>query len=185
MRFFYDTEFLENGKTIELISIGMITEDESECFYAVNQDAPWEAIFRNDWLRQNVMNSISHGVSLRPYTRITLTDEYAMSKTKIASLLLDFVNYSLSDGEKAEFWAYRGAYDQVTLAQLYGKLLQVPDPLPKFTMDLKQLAIMKGNPEVPKQDYDEHNALADARHNLKVFNFLMGDNGCGITEEYV
>ena len=34
MRIFYDTEFLEDGKTIDLISIGMVAEDGRE-YYAV------------------------------------------------------------------------------------------------------------------------------------------------------
>ena len=36
MKIFYDTEFIENGRTIELISIGMVAEDGRE-LYLVNQ----------------------------------------------------------------------------------------------------------------------------------------------------
>src|SRR4051812_11038169 len=34
MKYFYDTEFLEDGQTIELISIGIVAEDGRE-YYAV------------------------------------------------------------------------------------------------------------------------------------------------------
>ena len=34
MRYFYDTEFLEDGETIDLISIGIVAEDGRE-YYAV------------------------------------------------------------------------------------------------------------------------------------------------------
>lgn len=35
MRYFYDTEFIDDGRTIELISIGMVSEDGRE-YYAVS-----------------------------------------------------------------------------------------------------------------------------------------------------
>jgi hypothetical protein len=35
----YDLEFLEDGRTIELISIGMVCDDGRE-YYAVNRDMP-------------------------------------------------------------------------------------------------------------------------------------------------
>lgn len=184
MRFFYDTEFLEDGKTIDLISFGIVTENESDCFYAVNQNAPWEAIYRNEWLRNNVMTSIDHRVYHAPYDRVVLTDEHAMSKKMIAKRLLNFVEENTPTDAEPEFWAYYGDYDHVVLSQLYGSMLQLPDGFPMFTMDIKQLAVMKGNPELPKQDYGAHNALADARHNLKMFNYLLS-NDIGITEEYV
>lgn len=183
MRFFYDTEFLENGTTIDPLSFGIVNETESDCFYAVNQDADWEAAFRNDWIRRNVLNSISHRLTLNPL-RIILTDEYAMTKNMIAKRLVDFVEANTPEGDTAEFWAYYGDYDHVVLSQLYGTMLQLPNGFPMFTMDIKQLAVMKGSPKLPEQDYDEHNALADARHNLKMFNFLLS-NDIGITEEYV
>lgn len=37
-RYFYDTEFIEDGKTIDLISIGVVCEDGRE-FYAESQEA--------------------------------------------------------------------------------------------------------------------------------------------------
>lgn len=48
MRYFYDTEFIDDGRTIELISIGMVSEDGRE-YYAVStafdpqQAGPWSA----------------------------------------------------------------------------------------------------------------------------------------------
>lgn len=35
MRYFFDTEFYEDGKTIDLVSIGIVAEDGRE-LYAVN-----------------------------------------------------------------------------------------------------------------------------------------------------
>lgn len=38
MKYFFDTEFIEDGKTIELLSIGIVSEDGRE-FYAESLDA--------------------------------------------------------------------------------------------------------------------------------------------------
>ena len=54
MRYFYDTEFLEDGRTIDLISIGIVAEDGRE-LYLVNANAPWSRIRRHDWLMDNVV----------------------------------------------------------------------------------------------------------------------------------
>ena len=32
MRYFYDTEFIDDGRTVELISIGVAAEDGRECY---------------------------------------------------------------------------------------------------------------------------------------------------------
>lgn len=159
-RFFYDTKFIEDGKTIELISIGIVTvtEDDTGSYYAVNADAQWDKIQQHPWLMKNVV----------PQLEI----EYARSKHAIRSNLIDFVNKYQEDGTDNEFWAYYGDYDHIVLAQLFGTMLQLPNNFPIFTMDIKQLAVHKGNPQLPKQAYGEHNALADARHNLVIYNFL-------------
>lgn len=53
-RFFYDTEFIEDGRTIDLISIGLVAEDGRE-YYAVNRDMPVKQISRHEWLMANVV----------------------------------------------------------------------------------------------------------------------------------
>lgn len=74
-RVFYDTEFIESGSTIDLISIGMVTDDGRE-YYAVNGDlddttqhdpdlrggyigkTPWDRIMAEPWLVKNVVPSL-------------------------------------------------------------------------------------------------------------------------------
>ena len=46
MRYFYDTEFIEDGSTIELVSIGIVAEDGRE-FYAVSTE--FDASNANEW----------------------------------------------------------------------------------------------------------------------------------------
>ncbi len=54
-RFFYDTEFIEDGTTIDLVSIGVVDETGRE-FYAVStQFDPGKAI---PWVRRNVLDQL-------------------------------------------------------------------------------------------------------------------------------
>ncbi len=71
-----------------------------------------------------------------------------------------------------QLWAWYGAYDHVVYAQLFGRMIDLPDGLPRFTCDLKQEAERLGNPRVPEQETGQHDALEDARHNRVIAQFL-------------
>jgi hypothetical protein len=51
----------------------------------------------------------------------------------------------------------------VALAQLFGRMIDLPDGFPMWTNDLRQEVERRGNPALPKQESAEHDALADAR----------------------
>ncbi len=54
-RYFYDCEFIEDGRTIELVSIGVVDESGRE-FYAVSSEFdPQRAI---DWVRRHVLDKL-------------------------------------------------------------------------------------------------------------------------------
>src|SRR4051794_9731980 len=55
-RYFYDTEFIEDGSTIDLISIGLVADDGRE-YYAAQQQTrkQWKRLHKHDWLRENVL----------------------------------------------------------------------------------------------------------------------------------
>lgn len=52
MRYFYDCEFIEDGRTIELVSIGVACEDGRE-FYAVSTEFDPERA--GPWVRRHVL----------------------------------------------------------------------------------------------------------------------------------
>ena len=52
VRYFYDTEFIDNGRIIELISIGVVAEDGRE-YYAISTEFDPERAGR--WVRANVL----------------------------------------------------------------------------------------------------------------------------------
>jgi hypothetical protein len=59
--YWYDTEFLEDGRTIDLISIGIVAEDGRE-YYAVSDETTRgklnRRIRKHDWLMANVVPSL-------------------------------------------------------------------------------------------------------------------------------
>ena len=169
MKIFYDTEFLEDGETIDLISIGMVREDGRE-YYAIQQRTwrEWRKIYRHEWLRENVMPSLPriHGdrrlqVSTRTNPMaIDLDSTWMKPRAQIRREVEAFVLGT----PDVHLWAWYGAYDHVAICQLFGRMIDLPANFPKWTNDLRQEADRLGNPELPKQTSGVHNALADAKH---------------------
>lgn len=71
MRYWYDTEFHEDGHTVDLISIGIVAEDGRE-YYAVNHDADWDRVKKNEWLCENVVPHLP----LTPGGRVATHDKH-------------------------------------------------------------------------------------------------------------
>ncbi|MBA3411379.1 MAG: polyadenylate-specific 3'-exoribonuclease AS [Geodermatophilaceae bacterium] len=148
-RYFYDTEFIEDGHTIDLISIGVVDENGRE-FYAVSTE--FDADKAIPWVRRNVLGQLP-----------SPADEAWRSRTEIRDELLSFLT---GPGEGIELWAWFASYDHVALAQLWGPMTDLPRAIPRFTLELRQRWADLGKPELPAAGSDAHDALADARHNL-------------------
>ncbi|GAA4388491.1 polyadenylate-specific 3'-exoribonuclease AS [Tsukamurella soli] len=157
MRFFYDTEFIEDGRTIELVSIGVVGEDGRE-FYAVSTEFDPERA--GPWVRVNVLSKLPPPAAKVWRSRARIRDE-----------LLDFLTAAPGD---VELWAWVAAYDHVALCQLWGPMTALPRALPRFTRELKQLWDFSGRPALPPAPSDAHDALADARHNLAKYRAITG-----------
>lgn len=155
MRFFLDCEFYEDGRTIDLISIGVVCEDGRE-LYAVSTEAELHRV--SPWLRANVLPK------LPPYS-----DSAWMPRALIRESLARF---TLSE-TPIEFWGYYADYDWICLCQLFGTMMDLPECFPKFCRDLKQLSVDVGSPKHPPDPKGEHNALVDARWNRDLYTFLM------------
>ena len=56
-------------------------------------------------------------------------------------------------------------------------MIDLPEGVPMWTNDLKQECARLGDPRVPEQGPGEHNALADARHNRDIAEFLAARTG--------
>ncbi|MFD1046574.1 3'-5' exoribonuclease domain-containing protein, partial [Kibdelosporangium lantanae] len=94
MKFFYDTEFIEDGTTIDLVSIGVVAEDGRE-FYAVSTE--FDPDRAGQWVRENVLDKL-------PSTG----DKAWKDRATIRAELLKFLS---PHGENVELWAWFAAYD--------------------------------------------------------------------------
>lgn len=182
----YDTEFLEDGRTIELISIGIVCEDGRE-YYAVNSDMPRDRIEGNYWLMRHVVPQLPVNVYGQPKRQFSLDRRSTLVKPKwvIANEVREFLVGDLTpagehngqpfyfDTDLPELWADYAAYDHVALAQLWGRMIDLPEGVPMFTNDLQQA--LRNAPDgfvAPEQADGQHNALADAQHVLTVLDAL-------------
>lgn len=149
MRFWFDTEFIEDGKTIDLISIGVVAADGRE-FYAELEECDLSRA--SDWVRENVF----------PHLTGKRTPRAVVAQELIAFM-----------GEKPEIWAYYADYDWVVLCQLFGRMIDLPKGWPMFCRDVKQLCDSKGNPPLHTEVYGEHSALNDARWAKQKWEWLV------------
>ena len=175
MRYWFDTEFIEDGKTIDLISIGIVAED-GRMYYAVSTQFNRVKLFDNPWLVEHVAPHLPWD-PLPPGTPLTWvtaepdwSSEWWKDRAKIARDIQAFCDPQKYG--KPEFWAYYADYDWVALCQLFGRMIDLPRDWPMWCRDIKQLAWMLGDPKLPEQGKDEHHALADARWNREAFEFL-------------
>ncbi|NCL73772.1 3'-5' exoribonuclease domain-containing protein [Rhodococcus sp. YH1] len=171
MKYFYDTEFLEDGRTIDLISIGIVAEDGRE-YYAVNADADWGRIARHPWLVENVVSKLGVKRSERK-SHDRIRDEVA----RFLDPFQPYTNPALRGHRNVgapELWAWYGAYDHICLAQLFGRMIDLPPWIPMWTNDLRQEQHRLGDPKLPAQPAGLHNALDDARHLRVQYDALLG-----------
>ncbi len=160
MRYWLDTEFIEDGRTIDLISIGIVAEDGRE-YYAVSSE--FNESKASPWVKKNVL----------PHIDMTI----AVPRKTIRNQVLLFVgnyHYEHDTGRRKshEFWAYYGAYDWVALCQLFGPMVDLPDGWPMYARDIKQWCDDLGNPILPSQGKNLHHALADSKWTKTAWEYL-------------
>jgi hypothetical protein len=196
VKYFLDTEFIEDGKTIDLISIGMICEDGRE-LYLINDDCDFAKA--SPWVWENVLEPMGIVVEDHEVSVFPEVDQLMVAKSDIAFDVLMFtkwhclkeriqlpktIDFEEKDRlykhllkaeitDKPEFWGYYADYDWVAFCQLFGTMMDLPKGFPMYCRDIKQLCDDLGNPRLPEEGKDEHHALADARWNEKAYDFLI------------
>jgi 3' exoribonuclease, RNase T-like len=174
MKYWFDTEFIEDGRTIDLISLGIVAEDGREYYAISNEFNPNNA---SEWVKQNVLIHLPHRWFPEWQSRMNIrrgVAEFLGAVFPNDGIASGFV---LPDGsEKPEVWAYYADYDWVVFCQLFGTMMDLPKGFPMYCRDIKQECDRLGNPKLPQQQEREHNALADARWNKKAWEFLQAIN---------
>jgi hypothetical protein len=171
-RFFFDTEFIEDGKTIDLISLGMVAvvrgpgpaapgvlsrhppKDPAEPwvhgeFYVVNSECDHSRA--DPWVTEHVL------------TKLPANRGHWIPRQLIRERLEAFVRQY---PPPYQFWAYFADYDWVVLCQLFGKMIDLPKGFPMFCHDVKQEMSRLGfrKEMLPSGDTTlDHDALHDAK----------------------
>lgn len=141
-RIWFDTEFIEDGKTIDLMSIGMVDE-EGNTLYLESKECDLSRA--SEWVQVNVIPHLQGGDAL-------------VSRAEMLREIKRFAGY------KPEFWAWYSSYDWITLCQLHGKMVDLPNHWPRYCRDFRQIVDMEGidTKLFPKLEGNAHNALDDA-----------------------
>ena len=103
MKYWFDTEFIESSRHLDLISIGIVSEDGRE-LYLENAEVDWSRA--SDWVIANV----------KPY----LTGN-TISRFEMAQRIKRFIGY-----DSPEFWGYFADYDWVLFCWLFGRMVDLP-----------------------------------------------------------
>jgi hypothetical protein len=169
---FYDTEFVDDGERIHLISIGMVN-DAGDTYYAVNSDMPLEKIRRSPWLLNNVapwlprVGSFTIGSDGNPGAfNLDTRNSDVKPRWVIRNEVRDWL-LGQPGKDEPELWAWYSAYDHVALAQLFGPMVALPAGIPMFTNDIRTLQVQAERVtgqvvEMPEQTMYKHHALHDA-----------------------
>lgn len=159
---YFDFEFIDDGREIVPLSLGMCTNDGKHLY----REYPFDPARANDWVREHVFPQLD-----KP--RIGWEKS---SRAVNASIIESWVKDACGDN-KPQFWGYFPSYDWVCLCQHYGAMMQMPKGWPFRPGCLMQLADYLGvaRDDFPKQ-VGEHHALNDAKWNRELHGMLCSSS---------
>lgn len=183
--------------TIDLISIAIVCEDGRE-YYAINRDLNLKHAKKDEFLKRFVLPKLPRKEPLYPphgSVRLWQMNRRWLPLNCIKEEIIDFCGAKIDSDEsgsfyvypdgKPEFYGYYSDYDWVVFCWIFGRMFDLPNGFPMYCKDLKQmldekfptaeqLEEAKKSADYPVLlDGDAHDALVDARWNLKLFKFLQ------------
>ena len=177
MKYFIDTEFIEDGKTIDLISIGIVAEDGRE-LYLGNRECDFSKA--SDWVIDNVL--LPMGFDRMPKCKWRdghmkpIDPAFWVSHFEIAVAVFKFTGckikgdlIGLPEGVPTpKFWGEWCSYDWVAFCQLFGTMMELPDGFPMRCSDVvqyceDQLGLDTENWPASLEVEGNHNALQGAK----------------------
>lgn len=192
---FYDSEFIDDGYTIEPISFGMVAEGYPPLYWVTNNKVTQNRMLVHPWLRENVVPHLPFIVDRNNGREIIYPDyQHAdIGAIQDTEALSEYVEeFILSVGPNPQLWADFGAYDHVLMAQLFGPMVNLPDGVPMHTNDFQTLLLLTGakEDEIPTFTVANgvkvaHNALFDALELQHHFNWLRLNSSYAYAFDYV
>lgn len=190
-RYYIDSEFIDDGRTIDLVSIGLVAEDGRE-YYA--QSVEFDDSKANLWIREHVLYNLDLGC-----TAFTIDSRHDVADMRDNHLLMNGVQrhrklyptcpwrrrseiaqdlVAFCDPEKygePEFIGWCAGFDFVVLCQLFGTMMDLPAGWSHYICDLQQILDDRGisDNDLPEQEEGLHNALADAKHLKKLWGYIV------------
>ena len=161
-RYFYDCEFIEDGRVIDLVSIGVVDEYGRE-FYAVSTE--FDAAAAVPWVRRNVLDQLPSPGDPAWRSRERIRDDLSSSSSRRAD----------RPGETDRAVGLVGRVRPRGARPAVGRDAGLPREIPRFTKDLRQLWDDRGRPPLPAPPPGQHDALVDARHNLARWRVMSGE----------
>lgn len=146
MKYWFDFEFEDNGKTIEPISVGFAAENGA-LYYAEFDE--YDRDSAPIWLQENVIPKL---------------DGVILYKSTIAKNLIEFL------GDSPEIWGWFGSYDWVALCQIYGTMMDLPKGWPMFQRETMNYVTSKE--QIIPRTTPVHHALKDAIWQKKMWESL-------------
>jgi 3' exoribonuclease, RNase T-like len=192
MTYFIDTEFIDDGETIDLISIGIVSSDGRE-YYA--QSGECNLTKASDWVWENVLPHLTMCYGNSHYQAKTITESHAVhaygkcdlytmhnlpdecawrTRKQIAQEIYAFMD--VEKYGKPEWYGWCASYDFVALCQLFGTMMDLPTGYPHYIRDLQHVldSYSMSDEKIPKQDGSVHNALSDARYTKRFWQWVEG-----------
>lgn len=193
MRYFLDTEIIDDGHTIDLISIGIVCEDGRELYL---QSADCTPQLASQWVKDHVLSNLTLCPHVRPewttefyanfiahggwrgqctFTRGEgIIGAYADCPWRTRLQMMHEVRQFFNPSDGIELWGWCAGYDWVALCQLFGTMMDLPSGWPHYMHDLQGVLDKLGiaDDALPPQTEQAHNALADARYIRQIWQQL-------------
>lgn len=177
MNYFLDTEFIERPGSIQLISIGIVDENDRS-FYAENTS--FDERDADEWVKENVLNNLfwwgtepTEGHLTRRFVNKNAEGRGNWRVYGPISLIKSQLLEYFGDDSNPIFYGYYADYDWVIFCWIFGKMIDLPAGFPMYCRDLKQMLDESGKDKIADPE-DEHNALVDALWNKELYEHLIG-----------
>lgn len=193
-RYYLDSEFIDDGKTIDLISIGIVCSDGRELYL---QSCEFDLGKASAWVQNNVFPHLALCSHLPVYAggekhvapnlfahrtrgQCTFSDGIVMIGAhtdcywRTRQQMMREVKTFFNPSDGFELWGWCAGYDFVALCQLFGTMMDAPLNWPHYIKDIQYVLDNQGisDDELPPQKEGLHNALADARYIKRLWERL-------------
>jgi len=180
-RIYHDWEFVEDGRTVVPLSVALKADNGDELYRIFRDEVVVGRALADPWLRHHVVRHLPVRVASDVWNWDVSHPDYPKVRTR-AQIEQDVRFFVAKHGtgglNGVELWGDYVAYDHVCMAQLFGRMMDLPLGFPMFTKDLRQeidrLGLSTQPDLLPRQDSaTEHSALCDVRHEKQLGDFLL------------